>query len=238
AGLILLAAVLLCILTPELVYIRDVFNNRMNTVFKFYYQAWIFLALASACGIIETRRFPRLRFFVPLLLLFLITGLLYPAKALRDITRTFTPSPHGIDALAWFEQDQPETAEALQWLRRHAEPNEVIIVPEGVSYQPLTVMASLYGGFPMLLGWRGHEQQWRGDDFASMANTRASFLHDIFSTTPETFPCQAPQWNSLRFLMLTRTASSRRFPPPPPACSSHVFKQVFTNRTVVIYEKE
>ncbi len=238
AGLILLAAGLLCILTPEIVYIRDVFNNRMNTVFKFYYQAWIFLALASACGIVETLRLPRLRFFVPLVLLFLITGLLYPVKALRDITRTFTPSPRGMDALAWFEQDHLETAQALQWLRAHAEADEVILVPEGVSYEPLTVMSSLYAGFPMLLGWRGHEQQWRGDDFSSMANARSSFLRDVFSSSPDAFPCHAPQWDSLRFLLLTRTASIRHFPPPPPECIGHIFKQVFSNRTVVIYEKE
>jgi uncharacterized membrane protein len=31
----------------ELVYLRDIFNARMNTVFKLYYQAWLLLGLAS-----------------------------------------------------------------------------------------------------------------------------------------------------------------------------------------------
>ncbi len=32
----------------ELIIIRDVFNSRLNTVFKFYYQAWILFGLAAA----------------------------------------------------------------------------------------------------------------------------------------------------------------------------------------------
>ena len=50
-ALILVFAGLLATLGPELFRIVDVFGNRMNTVFKFYYQAWILLAAASAFGV-------------------------------------------------------------------------------------------------------------------------------------------------------------------------------------------
>ena len=32
----------------ELIYIRDVFDDRMNTLFKFYYQTWTLFGLATA----------------------------------------------------------------------------------------------------------------------------------------------------------------------------------------------
>lgn len=44
-GLFLLP--LLLTFGTELILIRDIFNNRMNTLFKFYYQAWIIYGLAA-----------------------------------------------------------------------------------------------------------------------------------------------------------------------------------------------
>lgn len=48
--LILLGAILT--LVPEFVYLRDQFGWRMNTIFKFYYQAWILWSLAGAFGLV------------------------------------------------------------------------------------------------------------------------------------------------------------------------------------------
>jgi hypothetical protein len=47
--LILLGGLL--VIAPEFVFLRDLFLNRMNTIFKFYYQAWLLWSLASAFGV-------------------------------------------------------------------------------------------------------------------------------------------------------------------------------------------
>ncbi|HKV83515.1 MAG TPA: DUF2298 domain-containing protein [Ktedonobacterales bacterium] len=43
----------------ELVYLRDIFDSRMNTVFKLYYQAWLLLGLAA--GVALARLLPAAR---------------------------------------------------------------------------------------------------------------------------------------------------------------------------------
>ena len=48
--LLLIVLGTLLILGPDFLYLRDNFGYRINTIFKFYYQAWILLSLASAYG--------------------------------------------------------------------------------------------------------------------------------------------------------------------------------------------
>ena len=49
---LLLAGVgLFLLLVPELLYVKDGFGTRMNTVFKLYYQAWLLLGLVTSYAI-------------------------------------------------------------------------------------------------------------------------------------------------------------------------------------------
>ncbi len=50
-ALLMIGLALLLAYSVEFIYLRDLFGTRMNTVFKFYYQAWVMLALAAAFGV-------------------------------------------------------------------------------------------------------------------------------------------------------------------------------------------
>ena len=39
------------VIFPEFFYLRDLFGTRMNTIFKFYYQAWILFGLSAAYAV-------------------------------------------------------------------------------------------------------------------------------------------------------------------------------------------
>src|SRR5215213_1658958 len=87
-GWVLIGGGLLCLLIPEVVYVRDSFDGgdlyRMNTVFKLGYQAWLLLAVVSAPAIVWSwgwfgRRAiaARLAWAVPLLALLALAAV-YP----------------------------------------------------------------------------------------------------------------------------------------------------------------
>ncbi|MDX1734180.1 MAG: DUF2298 domain-containing protein, partial [Halioglobus sp.] len=66
--LILVGALL--IIGPEFLYLRDQFGLRMNTIFKFYYAAWMLWSFAAAALLFKVWRKAELEnsaFFLPAL---------------------------------------------------------------------------------------------------------------------------------------------------------------------------
>ncbi|MBI4499321.1 MAG: hypothetical protein HY689_15655, partial [Chloroflexi bacterium] len=158
----LVAAALGLLLLCELVYLRDVFNNRMNTVFKVSYQAWAFLAVASAFGLYyghAAGRWGRGRSVVlGGLAVALLAAFIYVPMALFNRTEAFSRPPT-LDGLAFVDSDQRA---AVDWLwTATAGQRAVILEASGPQYSGFALMSSRTG-LPTLLGWPGHEVQWRG----------------------------------------------------------------------------
>jgi uncharacterized membrane protein len=181
--LILVGAVL--VLTPEFYYLRDQFGWRMNTIFKFYFQAWILWSAAAAFGsavLLQELRNPWRAVLAAGLVALLGGTLVYPALGFWDRTSGFNP-PQGwnLDGGAYMETYAPDELAAIQWLKQA--PDGVLVEavrPDGGSYSDFA-RVSVYSGLPTVLGWVGHESQWRGgyeemgsrqDDIARLYNTR------------------------------------------------------------------
>ena len=138
-AVLMIALALLLTLVPEFVYLRDMFGTRMNTVFKFYYQAWLLLALASAYGVSRlAERGVALWLKLPALIL---TGLLvlgslwYPLAAIPSKADNFQGEPT-LDGLAYLRRNSPGDVAAIAWIRSNVAPDAVVLEATGGSYSP------------------------------------------------------------------------------------------------------
>ncbi len=161
ASLLAFAGAML-VLGVELFYVRDAFGTRMNTVFKLYYQAWTLLGLASAAAFYFLLGSRPGRAGAAAAALALAPSLLYGPLAVwsRSLERTGPPT---LDGLAYLRLTQPDEAAALDWLRANVPGAPVIVEAVGPSYSEFG-RVSARTGLPTLLGWPGHEAQWRGSD--------------------------------------------------------------------------
>lgn len=156
------------LLGTELFFLRDAFGNRMNTIFKFYYQVWVLFAMVSAYGIYwitakaavaNTGRWLRNAWLVGLALL-LISAACYPVAASYSRTDMFGRKP-SLDGLAFVKGYDPSEYAAIQWLNKNVPGSPVIVEAPGDSYTDFGRISSRTG-LPTIIEWPGHEIQWRG----------------------------------------------------------------------------
>ena len=182
---------LLLTLAPEYVYLKDVFFARMNTIFKFYFQAWVLWSLAGAWQIatwIEPRnsKQPRWkRLSVILSVLFITIGMVYtilavPARSAEQGT------PWTLDGAGWVAERYPEDYQAIQWLNEHVKTPAVIVEAPGDKHRAYVYegRVSALTGLPTLLGWGGHQRQWRGN--YDIPSQREVDIQTLYTTTDAT----------------------------------------------------
>lgn len=159
--LLLLGGIL--VLAPEFVYLRDQFLWRINTIFKFYYQAWILWSLVAAVGtaILMNKLRKGLGWLFQIsLIIVLVLSLTYTVLGYLTKTNNFQPANGwNLDGTAYMSRDNPDEAMAINWLKQA--PYGVVVEAVGGSYSNYARISTLTG-LPTVLGWPGHESQWRG----------------------------------------------------------------------------
>ncbi len=184
-GTIAFALIALC----EVFFLRDVFAGnypRMNTVFKFYFQAWALLSIASGAGLffvlesfrpLKTASLALRRVqggvkvvWVLCLLALLVAGSAYPLSAPEARYALSSPSGQGfylqrtnsLDGLNYLQTDSanPGDYAAIRWLNANVQGDPVIVEAVGDDYSNAGRI-SAFTGLPTPMGWIGHEIQWR-----------------------------------------------------------------------------
>jgi uncharacterized membrane protein len=159
--LILIGALL--VIGPEFFYLRDQFGLRMNTVFKFYFAAWILWGLAAAYAVDSIWK-QRTRRYLPLQILVIIPlslGLLYPILGTWTKTNEFNPTfGRTLDGSMYPSYAPEADRAAVMWIDQNLK-DGVIAEAVGGSYT-YYARVSAHTGLPTVIGWPGHESQWRG----------------------------------------------------------------------------
>jgi len=219
----------------EFVYLRDTFGTRMNTVFKFYYQAWLLMSIASAYALyyIQTRGGAILKALgISAVLILTAIGLLYPAFAIPSKAGYFQGQPT-LDGAAFIQRYQPDEYAVIQWLRDHTAPDAVIVEAPGNSYTDDDFI-SAFSGRPTLLGWGGHELQWRGN--YNQAGRREPLIEAIYKNRNAEQIQAAVKEFGIRYLILgPKERSKYKLSPNIENAYKKFWEPVFTSGPYTIY---
>jgi YYY domain-containing protein len=171
----------LLVMGPEFLYLKDLFMVRMNTVFKFYFAAWILWGLAGAYVISEL--WPRQWSWGGALragsCLVVVLGLVYTVTATWSKTEGFRPANgRTLDGTAHLSWENPSDYVAILWMNANLTPG-VVAEAVGGSYS-YGGRISVHTGFPTVIGWPWHEVQWRGD--ARFLGTREVDIRRLYQS--------------------------------------------------------
>ncbi len=180
---------LLLIMGPELMYVDDGFgppSERMNTIFKLYYQAWVLLAVASGFAVYYWRSLRQtvsgwgrsLSMAWACAFIVLLAGSLYFAPAAAASRVREAGGDPTLDGLAFVGRARPAEYEAIRFLRDEAPRGSGI--SEAVGEWSDAGLISRSTGIPTVFNWPGHQVQWRGSD--SEFGGRAEDVARIYQT--------------------------------------------------------
>lgn len=177
----LLGAAGAVLLATEFVHIDDQFPGRLNTVFKFWFHAWAIVSVAGGALLAmavdrwltarssSTAEDARVRQRPGRMAtaVFAGAGLIWVASTvtppLMAISRARETQDAGLSAIAHLEERGDGLYAAVTWGLETLDPaRDVVVEAVDESYGDGNRFSS-FTGVATLLGWPGHERQWRAD---------------------------------------------------------------------------
>ena len=178
--------------------------DRMNSVFKFYIQVWVLLALAAAYllwrladrfGVSFRGASPGRKLWMAGLVVLVLSGSVYTVLGTRDRNEVrFQDGPLTLDGMAYMADtiyrdergyiDLSADLEGIRWLRENAEGSPVVLeasTPSRYRYR-WNGRISVYTGLPTIAGWQWHQEQQRWD-YQWAIRERIQDIDLIYETT-------------------------------------------------------
>ena len=153
--------------------------GRMNSLFKYYLEVWVFMAIASAYmlwrlasgGLGSSNLRGPIAAWVFILAILFVSSLIYPVMGTRDrLDDRFIDLAPTLDGTAYMAQAEHREHEetfplvwdlmAIEWLQDNVEGSPVVLEAHVEQYRWGGRIAN-YTGLPTVLGWPWHQMQQR-----------------------------------------------------------------------------
>jgi len=196
--LFLAGSALALTLAVELIVLKDDIG-RMNTVFKFYLQAWTLMAVCAATALAWTvRELPRwgsqLRAAWQLGLVALVaSAALFPLTAGKDkMTDRMAPqAPPSLDGMAYMPyayyddmgvlMNLQSDYNAIRWMQDNVKGSPVIVEGNAPEYR-WGSRFTIYTGLPGVVGWNWHQRQQRAVQPELVVTGRIADIAEFYNT--------------------------------------------------------
>ncbi|HZU87026.1 MAG TPA: DUF2298 domain-containing protein, partial [Anaerolineaceae bacterium] len=189
---------LLSMLVEVIVLEGDI--GRMNTVFKFYLQAWTLFAISSGAALYWLLPSVRNEFsagwrrtWKVFFYFFLFSAALFPLVAGLDKMndRLSVLAPQSLDGMAYmntsfyadFDQtmDLSQDYRAIRWMQDNVQGSPVIVEANIVEYR-WGSRFTIYTGLPGVVGWNWHQRQQRGVVSGEWVTQRVDQIEKFYTT--------------------------------------------------------
>ena len=187
-ALLLASLAIYLLFGAELFYVQDLFGNRMNSVFKFYYQAWIVLSVTGGYGAYLWWKYhPSLtgrtkiasRTATALIVAVVVSSVYFPDAAAVTKTVSSGLGPN-LDSLSFLEPNDLTELEVIDDIVDMAADDDVLVEAIGGSYTDFARISEATG-VPTILGWASHETQWHGSN--ELFADREEDVRTIYTST-------------------------------------------------------